>query len=218
MPSSKTFEESFAPNAHDDNDSSSHNSIESCEHLVKRYVTRSTNAEEIEKNLKAENLKQVRNKLKKDESEQVRYLSLDNATKEIEILEFKERIQRLEKIVKAFENFEELMKKFEKNTLTYKSLIAEVNNKDYKELMNNEVQKIEIISMPSLDIPELSHTIEALNISYNAKKKIEDVTRESFHDAIFWKATASKRQMFRFIEFIIGIIIFIGLLYNFFGN
>jgi len=218
MPSIKNIEESFAPNAHDTSDASSCNSCENYEYPVRRYVTRSANAEEIQKNLKSENLKQVRSRLKKEESEQVRYLSLDNATKEIEILEFKAKIERLEKIVKVFENFEEVMKKFEKNASTYKSLIADVNIKDYKELMNNEVQKIEIIYPPSLDIPELSNTVDALNGSYNAKKKIEDDTREKFHDAVFWKATASKRQMLRFIEFVFGCILLVVLVYYFFKD
>jgi len=218
MSSNKLFEESFAPNAHDNSDTSSQASLENCEHPVKRYVTRFANAEAIARNLKAENVKQVKNQIKKNESEQVRYLSLDNATKDVEILELKEKLETLTKIVKAIENFEELMKKFEKNASIYKSLIAEINIKDYRELMNNEVQRIEIIPSPVLDIPELTHTVSALNNSYNMKKKLEETTREKFHDSIFWKATTSKRQIFRCIECVIGILLFLFFLYNFFHN
>jgi len=203
------IEESFAPNAHENIDDSSQTSMEGSEYPVKRYATRLANAEAISKNLKAENLKQVKNQIKKEESEQLRYLSLDNASKEVEILELKEKLVKLEKIVKAFENFEELMKKFERNAKVYEGLIGELNNKDYKELMNHEIQKIEIIPNPTLDIPELTCTVNALSHSFIYKKKIEEINRERFHEAIFTKASVSKRILFRSIEFVVGILIFI---------
>jgi len=205
-------EEYFALNALDDSD----NSSEDYDYSPKRYASAVKDAELISKNLKLENLEQVRYQLKKDESEQLRYLSLDNATKEVEILEMKQKIKRLEKIVKMFEDYEEIMKKFEKNSATYETLIAEVNIKDYKKLMNSEIQKIEVTPPPTLDIPELSRTANILNHIYNAKKKIEDVNREKFHDAIFWKAAASKHKMIRFIEVIFGLAMLIVFTYNFF--
>jgi len=205
-------EEYFALNALDESDDSS----DDYDYSPKRYASAVKDAELISKNLKLENLEQVRYQLKKDESEQLRYLSLDNATKEVEILEMKQKIKRLEKIVNMFEDYEEIMKKFEKNSATYETLIAEVNIKDYKKLMNSEIQKIEVTPPPTLDIPELSRTANILNHIYTAKKKIEDVNREKFHDAIFWKAAASKHKMIRFIEIICGLAMLIVFTYNFF--
>ena len=204
-------EECFADNALD-SDYSSDDYV----HRAKRYATALENAELISRNLKLENLEQLRNQVKKDESEQLRYLSLDNATKEIEILEMKQKIERLENIVNMFEEYETTLKKFEKNSATYESLIAEVNIKDYKKLMNSEIQMIEITPPPTLDIPELSHTVNILNHTYNVKKKIEEMNREKFHDAIFWKAAASKHKMLRFIEIIFGLAILTLFTYNFF--
>jgi len=205
-------EEYFAVNALDDSDYSSDDS----EYPVKRYASAVENAELIARNLKAENLKQLQNQLKKDESEQVRYLSLDNATMAIEIIELKHKIELLEKITKPFESFEEILKTFEKNSLIYETLIDEVNSRDYKELMNSEIQKITPTPPPTLDIPELPHIVNILNYTYSAKKSVEEKSREKFHDAIFWKATLSKHQMFRAVELIFGVVTFILFIYNYF--
>ena len=84
-----SFDEHFAPEILTDDDDVS--AVE-----TKRYVTRSSNHNKIVKDLKIENLNQIKEKIKKDEEEQVRYLSLDNASKDLEIIELKEKIVNLE--------------------------------------------------------------------------------------------------------------------------
>ena len=96
-------EECFAPSAYDsDNESVS---------SVKCYVTQSKN------DLMKENLEQVKEQIKKQEQEQVRYLSLDNAQKDLEIKELKDKIGKLENIVASFKIYEEVIKKLNKNHL-----------------------------------------------------------------------------------------------------
>lgn len=69
-------EEHFAPNANDSSDDESTSSFEMLGETVtspvRRYVTQSQNATTIIKHLKEDNLKMIKDKLKKDESEQIR--------------------------------------------------------------------------------------------------------------------------------------------------
>jgi hypothetical protein len=200
------YEEHFAPNASEGSDNES---IE--EKPMKRYATRSQNETSNITSLKKENIKLVKEKIKKDESEQVRYLSLDNATKEVEIEELKEIIKKYEMLIKPIKQFEEVIKKIDKNNSVYMSLIGKVNSTNYKDLMVAESQQIEVVTLPTLEIPEIQNTLNALQNSYNVKKATQDVNRENFHEILFWNATSKKRKLYFYIETFIGFIIFYAL-------
>lgn len=212
------FEEHFAPNAMDDSDNETISSVESVEFPVKRYATRSQNATTVIKHLKEENLKMVKDKLKKDESEQIRYLSLDNTTKEIEIMELKEKIQKYETLLKPIQEYEKLLKNMNKNIQTYKSLIEKVNSQNYKELMDLESQEIVVVTRPEIIVPEFENTLESLEIIYTMKKNSQDKNRDKFRDKMVWAAIQSSHNQYKYVEFIVGIIISYYIIKFYFGK
>jgi hypothetical protein len=211
-------EEHFAPNANDNSDSETISSVESVEMPVKRYATRSQNATTVIKHLKEENLKIIKDKLKKDESEQIRYLSLDNATKEIEIMELKEKIQKYENLLSPIQEYEKVLKNIDKNIQTYKSLIEKVSINNYKELMDLESQEIITVTCPKNTSSEFETSMESLNFVYTMKKNSQDKSRDNFRDKLFWAGVESRRNYYKYIEFAGGLIIFYFTVYFYFGK
>jgi hypothetical protein len=203
---SSNYEEYFAS----DNDSVGSN--ESVEIPMKRIVTLVPNHETVSKNLKAQNLNQVKDMVKKAEAEQVRYLSLDNASKDLEILELKEKIKNLEKIVNLMNKYEAVFSILEKNTNTYVSLYKKVNNVNYRDMMREEGSNIQQHSLPDSADVNLPKMISAIHSIYNSFKMTEESKRNIFHDCLFWNATASKRNIYFVCEFIIGLVLFILIL------
>uniref|UniRef100_A0A6C0D6C1 Uncharacterized protein n=1 Tax=viral metagenome TaxID=1070528 RepID=A0A6C0D6C1_9ZZZZ len=215
------IEEHFAPNANDNSDNESISSVESVESVempVKRYATRSQNASTVIKHLKEENLKIIKNKLKKDESEQIRYLSLDNATKDIEIMELKEKIQKYENLLSPIQEYEKVLKNIDKNIETYKLLIEKLNINNYKELMDFESQEIITVTLPENTSVELETSIESLNTVYTIKKNNQDKNRDNFRDKLFWTGFEARRNYYKYIEFVVGFIMFYFTLYFYFGK
>ena len=197
------FEEHFAPNACDNSDNesiSSSDSRESVELPVKRYATRSQNANTVIKTLKEDNLKMIKEKLKKDESEQLRYLSLDNASKDVEIENLQLEIMKYESIMKPILMYEEAFKNFEKNFQTYKRLIDEVPSKEYNELIMSEAKDIVLVVKPDIIIPEIKYSSESLEDVYTTKQNLQKKLSDEFHEKMF-HASIKKRRMYKVIDY-----------------
>ena len=199
-------EECFAPNAFDDSDVES---LESVELPVRRHAKRSSLYSV--KDLKEENLKQIQQKLKKEEEEQIRYLSLDNATKDVIIEELKERIKHYQALLKPIQEFEESFAKVNKNISTLRTLIENVPNKEYKELMNEESEKIVVVNRPTAEIPDLEKSLEILNNTFTNKLNEQEILRQKFHEELITKVSR-KRLVYRTFETIVGLLILITLI------
>lgn len=198
-----SFEEHFAPNAcmiSDDESVSSVESVESVEMPVKRYATRSQNASKVIKSLKEDNLKMVKDKLKKDESEQVRYLSLDNATKDIEIENLQLAIMDYERIIKPMKQYEESFKNIEKNIQTYNRLIDEVISKEYSDLLMSESHEIIVINKPVVDVPEIKYCINSLDTIYTNKYNLQTKLCNEFHEKML-QESINKRRLYKVIDY-----------------
>jgi hypothetical protein len=211
-------EEHFAPNALD-SDSESISSVESVEMPVKRYATRSQNATTIIKQLKEDNIKQMKSKLKKEESEQIHYLSLDNATKELEIQELKDTIKKYEENMMPMKMYEEAFKNFEKNLATYKRLIDDVPNKEYSELIMCESHEIVVIEKPIVHVNEMKLSYESLEHTYNNKYTLQKQLSNEFHEKML-QESIKKRRMYKVIDFsmIVVLIIFYFCVQYYFGK
>ena len=208
-----SFEEHFAPNTcviSDDESVSSDESVESVEMPVKRYATRSQNASKVIKSLKEDNLKMVKDKLKKDESEQVRYLSLDNATKDIEIENLQLAIMDYERIIKPMKQYEESFKNIEKNVQTYKRLIDEVISKEYSDLLMSESHEIIVINKPVIDVPEIKYCINSLDTMYTNKYNLQTKLCNEFHEKML-QESINKRRLYKVIDY--SIILSLVILY-----
>ena len=205
-----SFEEHFAPNTCMISDDESVSSVESVEMPVKRYATRSQNASKVIKSLKEDNLKMVKDKLKKDESEQVRYLSLDNATKDIEIENLQLAIMDYERIIKPMKQYEESFKNIEKNVQTYKRLIDEVISKEYSDLIMSESQEIIVINKPVIDVPEIKYCINSLDTIYTNKYNLQTKLCSEFHEKML-QESINKRRLYKVIDY--SIILSLVILY-----
>lgn len=193
------YEEDFAPE-------------EIPEMPTKRFAQSSSGSEAIAKKLKIDNLNQVKEAIKKDESEQVRYLSLDNATKDIEIQELKEKLEASQQIFKTIENFEKSLNLIEQNKKIYTNLHKNMELKNYQELMNMEMEQITINKMP--EVPSnhediLPNVITSLKGKYNTERQEEHIIRNKFHTQLLWSAYSSKRRMYFIYESIAAIAIII---------
>jgi len=197
------FEEHFAPEDNDSLDCSNN----------KIYATRSKNHEKIVKDLKIENLNQIKHKIKKEEEEQVRYLSLSVISKDVEILELKEKIAQLELIIKPIQEFEITLESTCSNIKTYENLLSQVTLKNYKELVKMEIEMIKTHTVLSTTIDKLPKTFKALKYMYSITNNNEDSLREEFHNKLFWNAIIPKNISMKLIEFIIGSILTITLIY-----
>jgi hypothetical protein len=194
----------------DDESVSSDESVESVEMPVKRYATRSQNASKVIKSLKEDNLKMVKDKLKKDESEQVRYLSLDNATKDIEIENLQLAIMDYERIIKPMKQYEESFKNIEKNVQTYKRLIDEVISKEYSDLLMSESHEIIVINKPVIDVPEIKYCINSLDTMYTNKYNLQTKLCNEFHEKML-QESINKRRLYKVIDY--SIILSLVILY-----
>ena len=209
---SSTYEEHFAP----ESDNESVTSVESTEIPVKRYVIRTSDHDEVALKLKMENLALIKERVKKGEAEQVRYLSLDNATKDVEIQELKTQISRLETIVNLIQEFEEAISTTEENNLKYKTLLTDITRVNYRSMMTEEGKQITRVSLPSSeDGSEYPKVMIALEYMFVIQKKAEDSLRNKFHDAIFRSAPSSIPRCHEHTmgEFILGVVLCIVLLY-----
>ena len=195
-----SFEEHFAPNTCMISDDESVSSVESTVVPVKRYATRSQNASKVIKSLKEDNLKMVKDKLKKDESEQVRYLSLDNATKDIEIENLQLVIMDYERIIKPMKQYEEAFKNIEKNVQTYKRLIDEVISKEYSDLLMSESQEIIVINKPVIDVSEIKYCINSLDTIYTNKYNLQTKLCNEFHEKML-QESINKRRLYKVIDY-----------------
>jgi hypothetical protein len=212
-------EEHFAHNALDNSDTDSISSIETVEVPVKRYATRPQNASTVIKYLKEENVKQMRTALNKEESEQIRYLSLDNASKDVEIQELKDEIKKYEAALIPFKMYEEVFKNFQKNLQTYKRLIDEVNNKDYRELIMCESHEIIMVQKPEIEVTEFKYNYSSLENIYNIKYNEQQNLSNELHEKMM-VASIKKRRMYMLMDYsiIIVIILIYFILQNYFGK
>jgi hypothetical protein len=212
-------EEHFAHNALDNSDTDSISSIETVEVPVKRYATRPQNASTVIKYLKEENVKQMRTALNKEESEQIRYLSLDNASKDVEIQELKDEIKKYEAALIPFKMYEEVFKNFQKNLQTYKRLIDEVNNKDYRELIMCESHEIIMVQKPEIEVTEFKYNYSSLENIYNIKYNEQQNLSNELHEKMM-VVSIKKRRMYMLMDYsiIIVIILIYFILQNYFGK
>ena len=191
------YEEHFAPD-------------EVPEMPTKRFAQPSSGSEAIVKKLIVENLKKVKESIKKDESEQARYLSLDNASKDIEIQELKEQLEKVQQIFKTIENFEKSLNLIQQNKNIYTNLYKNMELKNYQELMNMEMEQITINKIPEV-LPEhediLPIVITSLKEKYNSERQEEMTIRNQFHTQLLWSAYASRRRMYSICESIAAITI-----------
>jgi len=216
------IEEHFAPNADDTSDNDSLSSLEILNETVtspvRRYAKSSENSTTIIKNLKEDNLKMVKDKLKKEESEQIRYLSLDNATKEVEILELKEEIEKYKTLLNPIREYEKLFNLLDKNNEIYKSLIDKVSSLSYKELMELETREIKILVDVEHVVPDIENSLKALDLVYKNKKVVQNNNRDKFHEAMFWNASFNRRKFYFFMDTLIGICILYIVSYFYLGK
>jgi hypothetical protein len=213
------IEEHFAPNALCDSDNETISSIESVAVPVKRYATRSQNAPTVIKYLKEDNIKQMKQKLKDEESEQIRYLSLDVASKEVEIQELQDTITKYEAILIPIKMYEEAFKNFEKNASTYKRLIDEVNSKEYNKLIMCESQEIIMVQKPEIKVVDFKYSISSLEHIYNLKYNEQQNLTNELHEKMIL-ASIKKRRMYMLMDYSIIIIILLiyFMLQNYFGK
>jgi hypothetical protein len=215
-------EEHFAPNANNSSDDESTSSFEMLGETVtspvRRYVTQSQNATTIIKHLKEDNLKMIKDKLKKDESEQIRYLSLDNASKDVEILELKEEIEKYKSLLKPIKHYEEAFKLLDKNNEVYKSLIEKVSSLSYKELMELETEQIEIVVNVEHVVPDIEKSLQALESTFKNKKYVQNTNRDKFHEAIVSNASSSRRKLYFFMDTLFGLFILYNIFYFYLGK
>jgi len=200
------IEEHFAPNALYDSDTETISSIESVAVPVKRYATRPQNASTVIKYLKEENIKQMKRALNKEETEQIRYISLDNASKEVEIQELKDEIKKYEAALIPFKMYEEVLKNFDKNIQTYKRLIDEVNSKDYRELIMCESQEIIMVQKPVIEVTEFKYTYSSLENIYNLKYNEQQNLSNELHEKMMVESI-KKRRKYMLMDYSIIIIL-----------
>jgi len=161
-----------------------------------------------------DNLTLVKERVKKSEEQQVHYLSLDNATKDVEIEELKAQIVNLEVIVNLIQEFEDSISKTEENNAKYKKLLSEITLTNYRDMMKEESTQIQQVSLPDVSIVSAyPRVMNALEYMYIIQKKAEESLSNRFHDELFRQATLSTRKQYIVGEFIIGLTLLVAFLY-----
>ena len=130
--------EEFAPESHT-------NEFKKVSTLTnKRYATRSVSNSIVE-NLKKENLLQIQEALAdsdSDDESRIRYLKLDIANKELELIELKEKYEKAEKIINVLNEFNKAFDIIDNNLNYYTILNDELTSRNYREIMKKEIENI----------------------------------------------------------------------------
>jgi len=200
-----SFVEEFAPESYD------HNICVS----TKRYATQSSLNTD---SLKKENLIQIQESLDESDSDddsKIRYLKLDLANKELEIIELKEKIANLEKMNSAIYDINTVLETVFKNSEDYDDLYKKIDNYDLRELIKKEMLIIKPHALPkSLDIlPKYIQT--SCRHLYNKKKEDEKHYAIKFQNSVFYK---NQFDEFLFhIQILLTIILILLYTYYFIG-
>jgi hypothetical protein len=180
----------------------------------KRYALRSTVSTN---SLVKENLKQIQESLNdsdddsKDENK-VRYLKLDLANKELEILELKEKNDALEKVTKAMKEYNDVLEVVFKNVEEYEKLCKSLTHLNYREIVKKEMIVIKPHKLPeSMDVLPL-HIRTSCNYVYTLKKSLEKDYADKINKmSYFNESLLNIQKLFTVIIITLYIYYFIGL-------
>lgn len=180
----------------------------------KRYALRSTaNISSLRK----DNLKQIQNALndtdnESDDENKVRYLKLDLANKELEILELKEKNDALEKVTKAMKEYNDVLEIVFKNVEEYDKLCKSLTYSNYREIVKKEMLLIKPHKLPeSMDILPL-HIRTSCNYVYTLKKNVEKNYADKINKTSYYnEALLNVQKLFTVVIITLYIYYFIGL-------
>lgn len=196
-----SFEEDFAPESYDHTMNLS----------PKRYATKSSVNTD---SLKKENLKLIQDFLNdsdsdSDEDEKIRYLKLDLANKEIEIIELKEKLSRLEKMSSLINETNTVLETVFKNTEEYEKLCDSMNSSNFREIIKKEMQLIKPHSLPESfnTLPQYIQT--SCKYVYNIKNEVEKEYSSKIQDKVFYSNKFN--EVLFYIQF--GLTIILALIY-----
>jgi hypothetical protein len=202
--------EEFAPESHT-------NEFKKVSTLTnKRYATRSVSNSIVE-NLKKENLLQIQEALAdsdsdSDDESRIRYLKLNIANKELELIELKEKYEKAEKIINVLNEFNKVFDIIDNNLNYYTILNDELTSTNYREIMKKEIENIKSHSLPDEYQLIPKHIRNSSLYMYNLREDHERNLAKKFHDKIFYNnkmdSLYSKIQFYLCIILIIHTIVF----------
>jgi len=199
-----SFEEDFAPESYDHTMNLS----------PKRYATKSSVNTD---SLKKENLKLIQDYLNdsdsdSDEDEKIRYLKLDLANKEIEIIELKEKVSRLEKMNRVINEMNTVLETVFKNTDEYEKLCDSMNSSNFRDIIKKEMLLIKPHSLPELfdTLPQYIQT--SCRYVYNIKNEVEKEYSTKIQDKVFYSNKFNEVLFYIQVVFTI-ILVFLYLYY-----
>jgi len=206
MPSTIEIIEEFAPENFDHASAST---------KTKRYALRST---ANITSLKKDNLRQIQKSLTDydsddaDDESKNRYLKLDLANKELEILELKEKNEALEKISNALKEYNSVLEIVFKNIEEYEKLCKSLNHSNYREIVKKEMLVIKPHKLPdSMDILPL-HIRTSCNYVYTLKKNVEKDYADKINKTSYYnESLLNLQKLFTVIIITLYIYYFIGL-------
>ena len=179
----------------------------------KRYALRSsTNTNSLIK----ENLQQIQNSLNDsdsdDENEKNRYLKLELANKELEILELKEKNDALEKVTNALKEYNAVLEVVFKNVDEYEKLCKSLNYSNYREIVKKEMILIKPHKLPdSMDLIPL-YIRTSCKYVYTLKSGVEKSYADKINKTSYYNETLLMLQkLFTGVIIILYIYYFIGL-------
>ena len=181
----------------------------------KRYALRST---ANISSLKKDNLRQIQNALNDSDDDddknddKNRYLKLDLANKELEILELKEKNDALEKVTNAMKEYNAVLEIVFKNVEEYEKLCKSLTYSNYREIVKKEMILIKPHKLPhSIDILPL-HIRTSCNYVYILKKNVEKDYADKINKTSYYnEALLNLQKIFTVIIITLYIYYFIGL-------
>jgi hypothetical protein len=200
-----SFEEEFAPESYDHTTNLS----------PKRYAVKSSVNTDL---LKKENLKLIKDYLNdsdedSDEDEKIRYLKLDLANKELEIIELKEKVSRLEKMNNVINEINTVLETVFKNNEEYEKLCDSMNSSNFRDIIKKEMQLIKPHSLPeSFGILPL-YIQTSCKYVYNIKNEVEKEYSTKIQDKIFYSNKFN--EVLFYIQFALTIILALIYIYYF---
>ena len=137
---------------------------------------------------------------------------MDLANKELEILELKEKNDRLEKISNTLKEYNAVLEVVFKNVEEYEKLCKSLNYSNYREIVKKEMILIKPHKLPeSLDILPL-HIRTSCNYVYTLKSGVEKSYADKINKTSYYNASLLMIQkLFTLVIITLYIYYFIGL-------